>query len=116
MAFFFDNNPEVEDDLDSNDSDDDNGSEDNEDEEEFAFDVKLKNELPDQEVDIVLVLKMTNEEIWKKVFDNVKVNETTIYNAYEGDSLKVLKSGTGKSAFVLFYRMNSSVQYEVSET
>ena len=94
MAFFFDNNPEVEDDLDSNDSDDDNGSEDNEDEEEFAFDVKLKNELPDQEVDIVLVLKMTNEEIWKKVFDNVKVNETTIYNAYEGDSLKVLKSGT----------------------
>ena len=54
MAFFFDmDNPEVEDDLDSDDSDDDNGSEDNEDEDEFAFDVKLKNELP-EEVDIVL--------------------------------------------------------------
>lgn len=86
--FFFDmDNPEVEADFDdSRDSGD--GEEDEE-----AFDVKLKNQL-ETEVDIVLVLKMREEEIWKRVLDNVRVNETVVNNAYEGDLIKVLKAGT----------------------
>lgn len=86
--FFFDmDNPEVEADFDdSRDSGD--GEED-----EQAFDVKLKNQL-ETEVDIVLVLKMREEEIWKRVLDNVRVNETVVNNAYEGDLIKVLKAGT----------------------
>ena len=79
-------NPEVEADFDdSRDSGDD--------EDEEAFDVKLKNQL-ETEVDIVLVLKMREEEIWKRVLDNVRVNETVVNNAYEGDLIKVLKAGT----------------------
>lgn len=67
--------------------------------EEGEFEVELRNEFSDMKVDIVLVIDEKGEEVWEDVFDNVKVNETTVFVAVEGDHLKVLKAGTDDELF-----------------
>lgn len=80
MAFFFDmDNPAVR--LDEDDDKDE-------------FEVELHNGF-DMDLDIMLVYDAAKEEeTWEMVFDEVIPNETTHYSAYEGDLIRVLRSGT----------------------
>ena len=77
--------------------------------EEGEFEVELRNEFPDMKVDIVLVIDEKGEEVWEDVFDNVKVNETTVFVAVEGDLLKVLKAGTDDELLEIKIKRDKSV-------
>ena len=77
--------------------------------EEGEFEVELRNEFPDMKVDIVLVIDEKGEEVWEDVFDNVKVNETTVFVAVEGDLLKVLKAGTDDELLDIKIKRDKSV-------
>ena len=94
MAFFFDmDNPAVSDDFSEDSSGDGSGDEDYVDENEFE--VELHNGLPDIGLDIVLRnVDDDGEETWTRVFDNIRIGETVIYYAYEGDWLRALRAGT----------------------
>lgn len=87
MAFFFDiDNPGVRDDFDSDDS---------KDEDENEFEVEIQNNIPDVELDIVLVYDViTRISTWKRIFDKVLPDERAIYFAYEGDLLRAFVAGT----------------------
>mmetsp|Transcript_17595 Transcript_17595/g.38088 ORF Transcript_17595/g.38088 Transcript_17595/m.38088 type:complete len:393 (+) Transcript_17595:250-1428(+) len=59
------------------------------------FGVKLVNELPDMELNIMLVFDAAEgNEVWKMVFEKVTPDETVIYHAYEGDMLQALVADT----------------------
>mmetsp|Transcript_27246 Transcript_27246/g.65464 ORF Transcript_27246/g.65464 Transcript_27246/m.65464 type:complete len:190 (-) Transcript_27246:95-664(-) len=80
MAFFFDmDNPAVyegEDDLEE-------------------FEVRLHNGFSDMELDVVLVYDAAKgKELWDILYDKVTPDETVFYSAYDGDLLRVLRSGT----------------------
>jgi len=66
----------------------------NDSEDEEGFEVELYNGLPDVELDIVRIYDVFEEQVWKRMFDEVLPNETTIYDAFEGDVLRALVAGT----------------------
>mmetsp|Transcript_15845 Transcript_15845/g.28636 ORF Transcript_15845/g.28636 Transcript_15845/m.28636 type:complete len:229 (-) Transcript_15845:168-854(-) len=105
MAFFFDmDNPAVGEDFeDDDDSGNDNNSQDegeNEEDEseetdEGRFTVELHNDLPDVELNWVLVYDAARElEVWEIQYERMATGGATIYHAYDGDILVALVEGT----------------------
>lgn len=77
--------------------------------------VKLHNDLPDVDLDIVLVYdaeKKTNT--WEMVFDRMTFDEIVTYNAYEGDLLQVVTAGTDTVVLDIEIRLDQSL-YKISE-
>ena len=79
------------------------------------FRVKIKNVLPDMELDIVLVYDgEKGKEVREKVFDSVVPDESVIYDAIEGDVLKAFVAGTDTAVADIEIQQDRSF-YEISQ-
>jgi len=79
------------------------------------FRVKLHNDLPDIELDIVLIYDAAEErDVWKAKFDNVFFDEDVFYFAYEGDVLRALVAGTETVVSDIEIRLDQSL-YAISQ-
>ena len=74
------------------------------------FRVGLHNELPDVELDIVLVYNAAEEkEVWEVLLDGVVFDETIYYHAYTGDVLWALIAKTDTAVSDIEIRLDQSL-------
>ena len=104
MAFFFDmDNPAVKDEFEES-TDDDSEEELDEDQ----FEVELQNALPGIDLDIFQVIEEGDDEVLEHKFENVTYKERTVYVAYEGDKLRVVRAGTSEVLSDIVLQPNKS--------